>query len=203
VLHNEKLRRLFSICRHVQLFEQPRLVLLRANMSSTKTNETVETATVAAGCFWSVELAYQRLEGVLKTGVGYIGGTTTNPNYKAVCSGSTGHAEAVQVQFNPAVISYEKLLDVFWKKHDPTQADGQGNDKGSQYRSAIFYHSDAQKEIAEKSKAALQKTKSAPIVTEITLASHFYPAEEYHQQYLEKGGQCSRKGTTTPIRCYV
>jgi len=171
---------------------------------STKESAKLETATLAAGCFWSVELVYQRLEGVKETAVGYIGGTTTNPSYKEVCSGKTGHAEAVQLQFDPSVVSYAAIMDVFWHKHDATQLNRQGNDVGTQYRSAIFYHSAEQKAIAEQSKAAQQSRLAVgkTIATEISPATVFYRAEDYHQRYLEKGGQCSRKGDKTPIRCY-
>lgn len=160
------------------------------------------TATFAAGCFWSVELAYQRLPGVLTTSVGYIGGSKDNPTYREVCSGTTGHAEAVQVTFDADQISYGDLLRVFWKKHDPTTPNRQGNDVGSQYRSAIFYHTEGQKEEAEASKTEHQQSHSRPIVTQIVAATTFWPAEEYHQRYLEKGGQCASKGATDPIRCY-
>jgi len=160
------------------------------------------TATFAAGCFWSVELIYQRAPGVLRTAVGYIGGNTVNPTYKQVCSGTTGHAEAVQIQYDPAVVSYVQLLDTFWNKHNPTTPNRQGNDVGTQYRSAIFYHDDEQKRLAEESKAKEQQKYDSPIVTEIVPAPTFYTAEDYHQQYLEKGGQCSAKGSKDRIRCY-
>lgn len=152
----------------------------------------VEMATFAAGCFWGVESAFRELigKGVHSTTVGYTGGKTKNPTYKEVCSHDTGHAEAVEVVFDPAKISYRELLDTFWSIHDPTQYYRQGPDVGSQYRSAIFYHSDEQKRQAEESKAAMDKSGkySAKVVTEITPAPEFYPAEDYHQQYYEKKG---------------
>jgi len=139
-------------------------------------------ATFAAGCFWGIEASFRKLKGVTSTEVGYTGGTTKNPTYKDVCNKETGHAEAVQIEYNPKIISYQKLLKTFWKIHDPTQLNRQGFDIGSQYRSAIFYHNKEQKDLAEKS-----KPKNA--VTEITKASKFYKAEEYHQQYLQKKQQ--------------
>jgi peptide-methionine (S)-S-oxide reductase len=156
-----------------------------------------EKAIFAAGCFWGVEELFRTLPGVIETTVGYTGGTTKNPSYEDVCSYSTGHAEAVEVEFDPKKISYEELLDVFWKGHDPTTFNRQGPDVGSQYRSAIFYLNESQKEAAEESKNELQKkTKyKDSIVTEITKASPFYNAEEYHQKYLLKntGASCHTK----------
>lgn len=149
-----------------------------------------EKAIFAAGCFWGVEELFRTLPGVLKTTVGYTGGKTKNPTYEEVCSKTTNHAEAVEVEFDPDKISYEKLLDVFWKGHNPTTMNRQGPDIGSQYRSAVFYLTNEQKEAAEAKKAELQKTAkySEPIVTEITQADVFYPAEEYHQKYFFKNG---------------
>lgn len=153
----------------------------------------LRTATVAAGCFWSVEAAFCQLDGVVSTVVGYTGGTTLNPSYEEVCTGTTGHAEAVQVRYDPAEISYEELLDVFWHIHDPTQLNRQGPDVGSQYRSAIFYHDQEQHRAAERSKRQLQQSGrlDGDVVTEIVPATPFYPAEEYHQRYHEKHG-CRR-----------
>lgn len=153
----------------------------------------MEKATFGAGCFWGVEETFLRTKGVTKTTVGYLGGTLANPTYEDVCSGTTGHAEVVQVEFDPAVVSYDELLDVFWNEHDPTQKNRQGPDVGEQYRSAIFVHSDAQRAAAEASKAALERSGrfAKPIVTDITDASAFYPAEDYHQQYLRKRGLSS------------
>jgi len=150
----------------------------------------METATFAAGCFWGVESEFRRQNGVISTQVGYVGGKLENPTYHDVCSDRTGHAEAVEVEFDPAVISYEKLLDLFWELHDPTTVNRQGPDVGSQYRSAIFFHTPEQETIAKASKERLQASGrySRPIATEITPASTFYRAEEYHQQYEEKQG---------------
>lgn len=153
----------------------------------------VQIATFGAGCFWGVEEEFRSLPGVLKTTVGYSGGTMKNPTYTDVCTGNTGHAEAVEIAFDPARISYEQLLAVFWKSHDPTTLDRQGPDYGHQYRSVIFTHTPEQKTAAEKSRAQLEKSGefSRPIVTEIVPAGPFYRAEEYHQQYLLKNGRAS------------
>jgi peptide-methionine (S)-S-oxide reductase len=147
-------------------------------------------ATFAAGCFWGVEDAFRKIEGVSSTTVGYTGGTTKNPNYKEVCTGRTGHAEAVEVEFDPAKVSYLQLLATFWKSHDPTTPNRQGPDVGTQYRSAIFYHDAEQEEEARASKSLLEKNGvfKRPIVTEIVPAPDFYRAEDYHQQYFEKQG---------------
>lgn len=152
-----------------------------------------EIATFGAGCFWGVEAAFRQVEGVLETAVGYSGGLTENPTYEEVCTDRTGHAEVVQVAFDPSRVSYEQLLEVFWKKHDPTQLNRQGPDVGRQYRSVIFYHSPAQKKAAMESKERLQASgrNNQPVVTEISEAQPFYLAEEYHQQYLEKRGRAS------------
>src|SRR5579863_1230846 len=152
--------------------------------------QTVATATFAAGCFWGVEDAFRAVKGVTSTTVGYTGGHTKSPTYKDVCGHATGHAEAVEVEFDPQQVSYQKLLDLFWEIHDPTQLNRQGPDVGSQYRSAIFFHDPEQEAAARASKAALEKSgkfKSA-IVTEIAPAPEFYRAEDYHQQYFEKRG---------------
>lgn len=150
-------------------------------------------ATFAAGCFWGVEAKFRQLPGVKNTRVGYTGGHTENPDYKLVCTGETGHAEAIEVEFDPAVISFGQLLDFFWQIHNPTTPNRQGPDVGTQYRSAVFYHDAEQREQAENRKQELNANGvfSQPIVTEITAASEFYPAEEYHQCYLEKRGQGS------------
>ncbi|MGC1416643.1 MAG: peptide-methionine (S)-S-oxide reductase MsrA [Candidatus Acidiferrum sp.] len=152
-----------------------------------------ELATFGAGCFWGVETAFQQVPGVIDTAVGYSGGEMPNPTYKDVCTDETGHAEVVQVTFDPAKVSYEKLLDVFWKVHDPTQVNRQGPDFGSQYRTAIFFHSPEQEATAKKSIAALEASGKfkRPIATEVTPASTFYRAEEYHQKYLQKRGVSS------------
>ena len=147
-----------------------------------------EKATFAAGCFWGVEAAFAAQKGVVETVVGYTGGDDARPTYERVCTGQTGHAEAVEVSFDPGLITYERLLEVFWSSHDPTQHDRQGPDIGTQYRSAIFYHSPEQQHQALASKAALETSQhfSKPIATEIVPAGPFYRAEEYHQQYEQK-----------------
>lgn len=144
---------------------------------------SLETATFGAGCFWCVEAVFQNLDGVKAVESGYMGGHVDNPSYRAVTTGSTGHAEVIQIHFEPEVIAYDTLLDWLWRSHDPTTLNRQGADVGTQYRSAIFYHSEAQRAAAEASKAAAQALFSAPIVTEITEASAFYIAEDYHQDY--------------------
>lgn len=148
-------------------------------------------AIFAAGCFWGVEAAFREIPGVTATTVGYTGGTTEKPSYRKVCTGNTGHAEAVQIDFDPAKVTYEQLLDVFWASHDPTTLNRQGWDLGTQYRSAIFFTNPAQQAAATASLQTQQEKRRKPIVTEITPASAFYPAEDYHQQYLEKRGQAS------------
>ena len=150
----------------------------------------MEKAIFAAGCFWGVESAFREVKGVKQTAVGYSGGHTKNPTYKDVCTDKTGHAEVVEVEFDPSVVSYDDLLNVFWQSHDPTQVNRQGPDYGTQYRSAIFYLTPQQEAAAKASKERLQKSGQfkKPIATEITPASEFYRAEEYHQQYLEKRG---------------
>jgi len=152
----------------------------------------LEKATLGAGCFWGVEATYRRLAGVKSTQVGYMGGGLKNPTYKDVCTDSTGHAEVLEVTFDPEVISYHDILEVFWDNHNPTTLNRQGPDVGTQYRSAIFYHSPEQEAEAEKSRDAAQARFPRPIVTEIVPATEFWRAEEYHQQYLEKRGlsQC-------------
>jgi len=147
-------------------------------------------ATFAAGCFWGVEDAFRHTPGVTSTTVGYIGGTTKNPTYKEVCTGRTGHAEAVEVEYDPSKVSYRELLATFWKTHDPTTMNRQGPDVGTQYRSGIFYHDAEQEKEARESKAKLESEKvfKRPIVTEITAAPEFFRAEDYHQQYFEKQG---------------
>ena len=150
----------------------------------------MEKATFAAGCFWGVEATFRSLPGVISTRVGYTGGNPKNPTYKEVCTNRTGHAEAVEVTYDPARVSYEDLLKVFWQNHDPTTLNRQGPDVGTQYRSAIFYHNPEQETAARASKAQLQKSGAyrQPIVTEIVPAVDFWQAEDYHQQYLEKRG---------------
>ena len=155
-------------------------------------NETkTELATFGAGCFWGVEADFREVQGVVATAVGFEGGSTENPTYREVCDKDTGHAEVVQVEFDPSRVTYDQLLSVFWTNHDPTQVDRQGPDFGSQYRTVIFYHSPEQKSAAEASKASLQASGKfrKPIATQIVPAETFYIAEDYHQQYLEKRGQ--------------
>jgi peptide-methionine (S)-S-oxide reductase len=153
----------------------------------------MEEATFGAGCFWGVEAAFRQIPGVTATSVGYLGGAMRNPTYRDVCTGRTGHAEVVRVTYDPARISYNDLLRVFWENHDPTTLNRQGPDVGAQYRSAIFYHTPEQQAAAAASKAQLDASGRfrRAIVTEISPASDFYPAEEYHQQYLEKRGLSS------------
>jgi len=150
----------------------------------------MEKATFGAGCFWGVEATFRQIPGVIDTAVGYLGGTLKNPTYEDVCTDRTGHAEVVQVTFDPAKVSYDQLLNVFWEMHDPTTLNRQGPDIGTQYRSAIFFHSPEQEAIARKSRAEVEDSGKfrRPIVTEITPVSTFYRAEEYHQRYLEKRG---------------
>jgi peptide-methionine (S)-S-oxide reductase len=159
------------------------------NALDTK-NSTMEIATFGNGCFWCTEAIFQNLQGVDKVVSGYSGGHVENPTYKQVCTGTTGHAEVIQISYDPAVISYDELLEVFWKTHDPTTPNRQGNDVGPQYRSAVFYHSEEQKEKAQKYKKELNAAGAydAPIVTEITAFEKFYPAEDYHQNYFNLNG---------------
>lgn len=156
-------------------------------MDNTTQASKKEIATFANGCFWCTEAIFEELEGVSGATSGYTGGATVNPTYKEVCSGQTGHAEALQIVYDPNKISFDELLEVFWQTHDPTTLNRQGADVGTQYRSAIFYHTEEQKQKAEKYKAELNKSGAfdRPIVTEITAFSKFYPAEDYHQQYFE------------------
>lgn len=150
----------------------------------------MEKATFAAGCFWGVEAAFRQVDGVVSTAVGYLGGTLKNPTYQDVCTDRTGHAEAVEVTYDPARVTYDELLTVFWQSHDPTTLNRQGPDVGTQYRSAIFFHTPEQEAAAKASKEKLEKERvyKRPIVTEILPAPEFWRAEDYHQQYLEKRG---------------
>jgi len=151
----------------------------------------MEKATFAAGCFWGVEAAFSEMEGVHTTEVGYTGGRVDKPTYEDVCSGTTGHAESIQIEFDPEVVSYEQLLERLWEIHDPTTLNRQGPDMGTQYRSAIFFHTPEQEEKARSSIQQLEQSGqiSDPVVTEVRPASHFWRAEEYHQKYLEKKGR--------------
>lgn len=152
---------------------------------------TFELATFAAGCFWGVEETFRIIKGVKETVVGYAGGHVENPTYEQVCTDKTGHAESVKIEYDPNEITFEELLDLFWKSHDPTQFNRQGPDVGTQYRSVIFYHNEEQRKLAEKSKRELEKSGKydKPIVTEIVPAKEFYKAEEHHQKYLLKHGK--------------
>jgi peptide-methionine (S)-S-oxide reductase len=162
--------------------------------AAPKVPEGAEVLTLGAGCFWCIEAAFRQLDGVHAAVSGYMGGSVANPTYQQVCEGTTGHAEVVQVVYDPKKISGEKVLEWFWELHDPTTLNRQGADVGTQYRSAIFYHTDAQKTLAEASKKAAQENFNDPIVTEITKAETFYPAENYHQDYYfqnkNKNGYC-------------
>ncbi|MEM9382734.1 MAG: peptide-methionine (S)-S-oxide reductase MsrA [Planctomycetota bacterium] len=165
-----------------------------APASSDLDAPTTEVVTLGAGCFWCIEAVLEQIDGVESVVSGYMGGHVENPTYKEVCSETTGHAEVVQVTFDPTVISYSELLDWFWRLHDPTTLNRQGNDRGTQYRSAIFYHSDEQRRISETSKRDVQPSFDDPIVTEVTEASTFYPAEDYHQGFYmdnRRHGYCS------------
>jgi peptide-methionine (S)-S-oxide reductase len=156
--------------------------------SRSELPDNAQRATFAAGCFWGVEASFREIEGVLKTTVGYTGGTVEHPSYEQVCSDTTGHAEAVEVWFDPAIVSYDDLLRTFWAVHDPTSRNRQGWDFGSQYRSAIFFHNDEQEQAAIASRDAHQAGLAKEIVTQIVPASAFYDAEDYHQRYFEKHG---------------
>ncbi len=151
----------------------------------------LEKATFGAGCFWGVEVEFRNVPGVYDAAVGYMGGTLENPSYEAVCTDRTGHAEVVQVDFDPDEVTYEELVDKFFELHDPTQLNRQGPDVGTQYRSVIFFHDDEQRRLAEETKREAQARHPRPVVTEIVPAERFWPAEDYHQQYLEKRGLSS------------
>ncbi|MCE3229128.1 MAG: msrA [Bacteroidetes bacterium] len=153
-------------------------------------NSNMDTATFGAGCFWCIEAVFQRLNGVVSVKSGYSGGFVKNPSYREVCAGTTGHAEVAQIVYDKTKISFDELLEVFWKTHDPTTLNYQGNDHGTQYRSAIFYHNEEQKKLAEKYKEEINKSGAYPnpIVTEITALTNFYPAEDYHQNYYNQNG---------------
>eukprot|EP00803_Ostreobium_quekettii_P006916 evm.model.scf_318.1 EVM.evm.TU.scf_318.1 scf_318:494-3079(+) len=191
-------------------------VRMGTELAPTEAPEGLELATFAGGCFWGLELAFQRAPGVVTTSVGYTQGTLPNPSYEAVCSGRTGHCEAVQVAFDPSATTYKELLNVFYGQTDPTQLNQQGNDVGPQYRSGIYYHSDQQKADALASLAEVQaaldagtfrRVRGKKVVVEVEPAGDYYVAEGYHQQYLSRGGrfampQSAEKGCTEKIRCY-
>ncbi len=161
-----------------------------ANKPLQTINKTMDTATFGAGCFWCVEAVFQDLKGVSSLESGFTGGHIKNPSYREVCMGTTGHAEVCQIIYDPKIITYDELLAVFWQTHDPTQLNRQGNDEGTQYRSAIFYHDNQQKELAEKYKAELNASGAwpKPVVTEISPATVFYKADDYHQNYFKQNG---------------
>jgi len=164
--------------------------------------DACQTATFAAGCFWGVQLAFQRVPGVVHTMVGYTDGAKEHPAYEDVCRGSTGHTEAVQMMFNPELVSFKDLLVVLFDRMDPTTLDRQGNDRGTQYRSGIYYSTDQHKEDALEFIKEVQPKYTSKIVVEVKKASKFWPAEDYHQKYLEKGSQKADKGCLEPIKCY-
>jgi len=183
---------LFTIsgCRESKSFSKSSKEITMVNDSS------LETATFGSGCFWCTEAIFDRVKGVQSVESGYSGGSVPDPSYEAVCTGKTGHAEVIQVKYDPKITSYDELLEIFWKTHDPTTLNRQGADVGTQYRSVIFYHNDEQKEKAEYYKSKLESSKvwDNPIVTEITPMKKFYKAEDYHQEYYEKNpyqGYCS------------
>lgn len=168
---------------------EPQKVMTATDLEAAKMPDPpagAEVATLGAGCFWCIEAAYDQLDGVYSATSGYTGGALNDPSYEDICNGDSGHAEVVNVVFDPKKISYEKVLAWFWDLHDPTTLNRQGNDSGTQYRSAIYYHSEAQKKIADASKAAAAANFKDPIVTEITQASEFYPAENYHQNFYNE-----------------
>ena len=160
-----------------------RLCFLAMSQATPDHAQHTSLATLGGGCFWCVEAVYERLPGVKSVASGYAGGITPNPDYKSVCSGTTGHAEVVQIEFDPTVISFEKLIEVFWQAHDPTTLNRQGADEGTQYRSVILYHDDVQKAAAEAAKESAQSKFDSPIVTEIIPLGKFHPAEKYHQDF--------------------
>ncbi|BCW97437.1 MAG: hypothetical protein KatS3mg024_0264 [Armatimonadota bacterium] len=182
---------LASLARERRMEQRSNLQFVtETSIADAEGDKKLQKATFGAGCFWGVEAAFRKVEGVVDTAVGYSGGHTENPTYEDVCSHTTGHAEVVQVTFDPSKVSYRQLLDVFWNIHDPTQVNRQGPDIGDQYRSVIFYHSEEQRRAAEESKAALEASGrlDRPVATKIEPAKTFWRAEEYHQRYYEKRG---------------
>ena len=169
------------------------MLFITGSLLAEKEDKTMEKATFGAGCFWGVESAFSKVPGVQSTAVGYSGGHSKNPTYREVCSGRTGHAEVVQVEYDPDIVTYDNLLFIFWSIHNPTTLNRQGPDVGDQYRSAVFFHTEGQRKAAEHAKLELERSGQfkRPIVTEITRASEFYRAEEYHQQYYKKQGKKS------------
>jgi peptide-methionine (S)-S-oxide reductase len=171
------------------------ITLGNGTMNASQTNST-QLATLGGGCFWCLEALYETFDGVKAVTSGYAGGTKDNPTYKQVCSDTTGHAEVVQIEFDPAKITYDQILEIFWEIHDPTTMNRQGPDSGTQYRSVIFYHDDVQKKAAEKSKNVAQAKFGGKVVTEIQPLKKFWPAEDYHQDYF-------RKNPNAPYCAYV
>ena len=188
---------------HLQIIEKAKRKLVAHGEENV---QCTATTTLAAGCFWGVELAFQRVPGVTRTAVGYTAGHDPSPTYQKICTGASGHAEAVQLDFDPNVVSFEELLTIFWDVHDGTQLNKQGNDHGTQYRSGIYWHTTEQRDQATKQFELVSETLmsriNAPLVTEIEPLQVFHDAEMEHQQYLEKGGQNARKTCNDPIRCY-
>ncbi len=176
----------FTMCQAQNKEESQKPVLTMENTTSKN-----DTATFGAGCFWCVEAVFQNLNGVVKVRSGYSGGSVKNPSYKEVCTGTTGHAEVCQIIYNPAIVSFDELLEVFWKTHDPTTLNRQGNDAGTQYRSVVFYHNEEQKKLTELYKKKIDESGAydQPLVTEITPFQVFYPAEDYHQNYFNQNGE--------------
>jgi peptide-methionine (S)-S-oxide reductase len=172
---------------------QKKITQTKNNMTNEVNNNELDTALFGAGCFWCVEAMFQRLDGVVKVESGYAGGHMVSPTYKDVCTGTTGHAEVCRITFDPKKVSYETLLSIFWQTHDPTTLNRQGNDVGTQYRSAIFYYNDIQMQLAEKYKSELNASGafSNPIVTEITAINNYYSAEDYHQNYYNQNSEQS------------
>jgi peptide-methionine (S)-S-oxide reductase len=175
-----------GFCLVLSLFMVTPVMQAEADSKSTSAALKTQLATLGGGCFWCTEACFETFEGVKAVISGYAGGKTANPTYEQVCEGATGHAEVIQIEFDPAKISYEQILDIFWEIHDPTTLDRQGADHGTQYRSIILYHDEIQKRAAEKSKAAAAKKFKDPVVTEIVPFAKFYPAEGYHQDYFRK-----------------
>lgn len=178
---------LFSCAQKTPVLQQQKSTDMTNDSLKKENVSSIEIATFANGCFWCTEAIFEQLDGVISAVSGYTGGQTPNPTYKEVCTGETGHAECLQITYNPSKISFDELLEIFWQTHDPTTLNRQGADIGTQYRSAIFYHNNEQKEKAEEYKAELNARGAFenPIVTEITVFGKFYPAEDYHQQYFE------------------
>lgn len=179
----------FTSCEQTKLTDKKEIAM--AEKKEIINTKSLDTATFGNGCFWCTEAVFQDLEGVMKVTSGYSGGNVKNPTYREVCTGSTGHAECLQILYDPNKISFKELLEVFWKTHDPTTLNRQGNDAGTQYRSVVFYHNDSQRALAEKYKKELNASGaySNPIVTEITPFTEFYPAEDYHQEYFNQHGE--------------